>query len=133
MNRITWILALSAFVLTLGISSWHEGLWSTDEAASEEHPAPIKLSLAEPTAATRMAAVPFGPSQAATRALLLPEAPPELDVAAPPAPAAAAPPDTPPEVSDPQPQTEPYNTPDVDNGEMQSREDRAAAHSSRSH
>jgi hypothetical protein len=125
---ITWGAAVAAFVVTLGLSAWHEGLWGAD-GPRESAPLPV-VSLTNPA---QMQGRPFGPSRAALElAAPTPQATPLAAAAAAPT-APELQPEAAPEVSNSEPQAEPYNTPDVDNGEMQALRDRAALHSSRSH
>jgi hypothetical protein len=111
---MTWSLAAGAFVVALGVAAWYEGPWSGGDAPTTQR------------AVTQMPVRPFGPPPSATPRAVDP-APIAVAEATSPAPEAL------PEVSNTEPQTEPYNTPEVDNGEMQALRDRAAAHSARSH
>jgi hypothetical protein len=79
---VIWGLAGAAFLVTLGITSWREGLWSSDEPNAQ----------AGGAAASHSSPTPTHPSQVV-------ETPPAAAAAAPPR--AAAPNDTPPPAPSP--------------------------------
>lgn len=118
---LMWGLASIAFVVTLAISSWHEGLWASDEIATRRnHPA--ALASAEPMA---LPVRPFAPENAAPVAMT----PPAL---------AAAKPETQEQVQQPTPAAAEIPAPsmpiaeaEVDTTEFLAHRDRAAQHSSR--
>jgi hypothetical protein len=102
-------LTAGAFALTLAFSSWHDAVWRSEAApVPRAAPQPHQDSLV-PTGG--VASLPVAPTP---EALATP-----TDAAAP--------------AMQREPQSEPYSTPDVDNGEMRARRDRAAEHGSRSH
>jgi len=120
---LMWGLTSIAFVVTLAISSWHEGLWTSDEIPTlRNHPAAV--ASVEQTA---MPVRPFAPENAAPTAT----APPALAAAEPepraqeqqPTPAAA-------EIATP---SMPVATAEVDTTEFLAHRDRASQHSSRAH
>jgi hypothetical protein len=122
-------LAAAAFVITLAISSWHEGLWSADRSAAPRIVRPQAL------VAAQSPGNPFGPTSARAIQVANVEQSPapatQSDAPTPPEPAAVEEHQEP--ATDPQPQTEPYNAPDVDNGEMLQQMDQARHRNAREH
>lgn len=118
---LMWGLASIVFMVTLGISSWHEGLWSSDEPVITHHARP---AAAESEDITPLPARPFGPEKPAPEVLpalaaVTPQPPP------PPPPVEALPPaDIPPM---------PTAVPDMDEEDFLAHQDRAAQRGSRSH
>ena len=104
-------LIVAAFILTLAFSSWHDGLWRSDAAPVTRAVPQLHEDRLVPTVA--VGSRPFGPSAAA---MATPTA------AAAPAAAAMEP-----------AQSEPYSTPDVDNGDTRARSDRSAERGARTH
>jgi type IV secretory pathway VirB10-like protein len=120
---LMWGLASIVFVVTLGISSWHEGLWATDEPATAAHQT-------RPTAVasddiTPIPARPFGPEKPA------PTAVPALAAVTPQPPAPPPPPpaETPPPTDTSQPM--PVAVADMDEAIFMDHQDRAAQRGSR--
>jgi hypothetical protein len=118
---LMWGLMSIAFVVTLAISSWHEGLWTSDAIPARGN-RPVALSSAEPTT---LPVRPFAPEHAAPTAMTSP------------APAAAEP-ETQAQEQQPTPaaaEIAPPSTPiaeaEVDTTEFLAHRDRAAQHSSR--
>ena len=119
---LMWALASIVFVVTLGISSWHEGLWTSAEPATAAHRArPVAVASDD---STPMPERPFGPEKpapAAVPAIAAVTTPP------PPPPAEAPPPppaDTPSMSS---------AVPDMDEEEFRAHEDRASRRGGREH
>jgi hypothetical protein len=138
-KTITWGLAISAFVATLAISSWHEGLWHSGQSVAQ---APLERD------ATHIPTHPFDsvppgtlppPSRLPPIASAAPiAARPVLQTATPPPP--APPPPMPATESDPPPpptdsatDDTPSPVPDPDLEQFQQQADRAGEHSARSH
>jgi type IV secretory pathway VirB10-like protein len=116
---LMWGLASIVFVVTLGISSWHEGLWASDEPAAAHHTRPAAIANDE---ITPMPAQPFGPEKPAPTtvpALAAVTSPP------PPPPPVEAPPPT--DTSQPMPTA----VPDMDEAIFMDHQDRAAQRGSR--
>jgi type IV secretory pathway VirB10-like protein len=115
---LMWGLASIAFVVTLAISSWHEGLWPSDEATTRGNRATALAS----TDSTELPAQPFAPEHPAP-------ATPAAAVVTPPEQQAPAQTDaaTPAEPPPPMPVAEA----EVDTREFLAHRDRAAQHSSR--
>ena len=67
---LMWGLTSIAFVVTLAISSWHDGLWTSDAVPARGN-RPVALSLAEPTA---LPIRPFAPENAAPTVMTAPAA-----------------------------------------------------------
>lgn len=108
---LMWGLTSIAFVVTLAISSWHDGLWTSDAIPARGN-RPVALSSAEPTA---LPVRPFAPEHAAPMAMTSPApeqqpTPPAAEIAPPSMPIAEA---------------------EVDTTEFLSHRDRASQHSSR--
>jgi hypothetical protein len=120
---LMWGLASIAFVVTLAISSWHEGLWPYDEAPTRSNRA-ASLAPADPVP---LPAQPFAPEHPAP-----PAATPIVVAATPPQPQApqqpASPAPAPEETVPPMPTAEQ----EVDTSEFLAHRDRAAQHSARS-
>lgn len=117
---LMWGLASIVFVVTLGISSWHAGLWKADEpAVHHARPAAVASDDMAP-----MPVRPFGPEKPAPTV-----APPPVAAATPqpplPPPATEAPPpiDTPPESA--------AAVPDMDEADFRAHEERVAQQGSR--
>ena len=117
---LMWGLASIAFVVTLGISSWHEGLWASDEPATVHHTRPAAVANDD---ITPMPAQPFGPAKTAPAALPAIAA---VTPQPPPPPAEAPPPSDP---SEPMPNA----VADMDEAVFMDHQDRAAQHASRAH
>lgn len=126
-------LACAAFVVTLGISSWHNGLWhSGDSSTAQDVENAQRTRTLLSSAPTAQLARPFAPAVAAPAppppAATPPTPPP------PPAETKAGDPGPPaPELTQSTAQSEPSTSPEVDNGERLAEMDRAARHGSRSH
>lgn len=108
MERRILLCSLVASVLTLAFVFWYDGLRYDAVPATRAAPQPNKGSLVPTSAA---ASNPFAPTGAA--------APPATAIA-------------PPEPVQSEPQTEPYSTPDVDEGARLARGNRGAARGPRS-
>jgi hypothetical protein len=117
---LMWGLASIAFVVTLAISSWHEGLWPSDETITRGNSAPALASIDS----TELPAQPFAPEHPApavatpAAAVVAPQqqqAPAQMDI---PAPAESPPP-------------MPVAEAEVDTAEFLAHRDRASQHSSR--
>jgi hypothetical protein len=121
---LMWGLTSIAFLVTLAISSWHDGLWTSDAIPTRGN-RPAALASAEPTALPER---PFAPENAAPTAMT----PPVLAAAKPetetqpqeqqPTPPAAA------EITTP---SMPIAAPEADTAEFLAHRDRAWQHSSR--
>ena len=120
---LMWGLMSIAFVVTLAISSWHEGLWTSD-AIPTRGSRPAALASAEPT---ELPVRPFAPENAAPTAMT-------------PLPAAAAKPETQTQAQEQQPTpaaaeiatpSMPIAEAEVDTTEFLAHRDRASQHSSR--
>jgi len=118
---LMWGLTSIAFVVTLAISSWHDGLW-TSEAIPVRGNRPVALSLAEPTA---LPVRPFAPANAAPTAMTSPTP-------------AAAEPETQAQAQQPTPAAAEIATPgmpvaaaEVDTTEFLAHRDRASQHNFR--
>jgi hypothetical protein len=129
---ITWGLAITAFVATLGISSWHQGLWHSEEPMAQSNQ----------SAATDLAHIPAHPFDAVASApvpVMATAAPPPVTTpvlaAATPAPPPPVPPPAEPAQSPPATDSAtddtPSPVPDVDFEQFQAQADRAADHSAR--
>jgi hypothetical protein len=118
---LMWGLTSIAFVVTLAISSWHEGLWTSDAIPTRGN-RPVALASAEPT---ELPVRPFAPENAAPTAMTPPpvaEAKPETQAQEQqPTPAAA-------EIAAP---SMPIAAAEVDTTEFLAHRDRASQHSSR--
>jgi hypothetical protein len=118
---LMWGLASIAFVVTLAISSWHEGLWPSDEIPARGNSA-ATLTSADPAP---VPAQPFGPAHPAPAVVG-----PVLAAATPPQAQAPQQPETAmPAAYTPPPM--PTAEAEVDTAEFLSHRDRAALHSSR--
>jgi hypothetical protein len=117
---LMWGLASIAFVVTLAISSWHEGLWPYDDTPTRGNRV-ASLASADPVP---LPAQPFAPEHPAP-----PEATPIVVAAAPPQPQALHQPETPPPEEAPPPM--PAAEQEVDTTEFLAHRDRAAQHSAR--
>jgi hypothetical protein len=130
---IAWGLAITAFVATLGISSWHQGLWHSGEPVAQSRP---KATEVIHIPARPFEAVASAPVRAMAAAAPPPVATPALAAATrqPPLPPPSAPPTDP----QPSPATDsatddtPSPVPDVDYEQFQAQAERAAEHSARS-
>ena len=114
---LMWGLASIVFVLTLGISSWREGLWTSDEPAVH-HARPAAVASDD---ITPMPARPFGPEKAAPTVV-----PPRVAAATPP------PPPPPPAEAPPPIDTLPESTaavPDMDEADFRAHQSRGAQRS----
>ena len=116
---LMWGLASIVFVVTLGISSWHAGLWTSDEPAIRHaRPAPVASDDMTP-----MPLRPFAPEK------------PAPTVAPPPVAAATTqPPLVPPPAQTPPIDTPPQSTaavPDMDEADFRAHEERVAQQGSR--
>jgi hypothetical protein len=118
---LMWGLASIAFVVTLAISSWHEGLWPSDEIP------PRVNRLTAPTSADPMPipAQPFGPAHPAPAV-----ATPIVAAVSPPQPQAPQQPETI-EPADEPPPPIPTAEAEVDTAEFLRHRDRTAQHSAR--
>ena len=117
---LMWGLASIVFVVTLGISSWHEGLWASDEpAAAAHHTRPTAVASDD---ITPIPARPFGPEKAAPTPI------PALAAVTP-----QPPPPPPPEIPPPADTSQPMPTAvaDMDEAIFMDHQDRAAQHGSR--
>jgi len=117
---LMWGLASIAFVVTLAISSWNEGLWPSDETVTRGNHSTALVS----TDSTELPARPFAPEHPAAAAdapVLAAAAPTQPQAPQQNEPPAAA--DTPP----PMPTAEA----EVDTAEFLAHRDRASQHSSR--
>jgi hypothetical protein len=117
---LMWGLASIAFVVTLAISSWHEGLWPYDEAPTRSNRA-ASLASADPVP---LPAQPFAPEHPAP-----PAATPIVVAATPPQPQAPQQPET--AASEEAPPPMPAAEQEVDTTEFLAHRDRAAQHSAR--
>jgi hypothetical protein len=98
-------LMVGAFILTLTLSSWHDGLWRSDAApVTRAAPNPHEDGLVPRGAVAAPAAAAMNPPRAIA----------------------------PPEPAQSEPQSEPSSAPDVDDGERLARRDRGAERGSRS-
>ena len=112
---LMWGLASIVFVVTLGISSWHAGLWTSDEpAVRHARPAPVASDDMTP-----MPVRPFGPEKLAPTVSLPPVA------AATPQPPLPAPPAVVPPPIDPPPAST-AAVPDMDEADFRAHEERVA-------
>jgi hypothetical protein len=118
---LMWGLASIAFVVTLAISSWHEGLWPYDETPAHGDRA-VSLAFADPVP---LPAQPFAPQRPAPPAATPIQAAPTA-----PQPQAQQQPEPPPPVEAPPPL--PVAEQEVDTTEFLAHRDRAAQHSARS-
>jgi hypothetical protein len=120
---LMWGLTSIAFVVTLAISSWHDGLWTSDAIPTRGN-RPAALMSAEPTT---LPLRPFAPENAAPTAMTPPAlaaAKPETETQAReqhPTPSAA-------EIATP---SMPIAAAEVDTTEFLAHRDRASQHSSR--
>ena len=111
------------FVVTLGVSSWHEGLWTSNEPAVPAHRA-RPVAVASEDDITPIPAHPFGPDKPtptavpAIAAVTPPPPPPTPQVETPPPPSAEAP-----------SSAEPVQ--DMDEAEFRAHEERAAQRGAR--
>ena len=117
---LIWGLASIAFVVTLAISSWHEGLWASDETTTRGNRAPAVAS----TDSTELPARPFAPEHPP-----LATATPSAAVVTPPQPQAPQQSDMPPPAESPPPM--PVAEAEVDTAEFRAHRDRASSHSAR--
>lgn len=120
---LMWGLASIVFVVTLGFSSWHEGLWAADAPTTAHHTRPPADATSDDI--TPLPTRPFGPEKPAPAvvpalAAATPQPPPPPPAAEPPPPA-----DLPPPM--------PTAVPDMDEADFMAHQDRAAARGSRSH
>ena len=115
---LMWGLASIAFVVTLAISSWHEGLWPSDETITRGDRAAALAS----TDSTALPARPFAPEHPAPATL-------SAAVVTPPQPQAPQQADTPAPAESPPPM--PVAEAEVDTAEFLAHRDRASQHSSR--
>jgi hypothetical protein len=121
---LMWGLTSIAFVATLAISAWQQGLWPAEDVTPRvSHPIPIALASAE---STPMPLRPFAPANPAPAT-----AEPAIQAVATPQPQAPEqqPTPAPAEVSPP---SMPTAVPDVDEEEFLAHRDRAAQRGSRS-
>jgi hypothetical protein len=132
---IIWGLAISAFVATLAISSWHEGLWHSGEAVAQTPPERDATHIpSHPFESVPPGTLP-PPGRLPPIASAAPVAArPVLQTATPPPPA------PPPAESDPQPpptdsatDDTPSPVPDPDYEQFQQQADRGGERSARSH
>src|ERR1700722_4261827 len=114
---LMWGLASITFVVTLAITSWHDGLWQSDEMAAPAHNVRTASSTTEETVG--LPARPFAPEHAVAPLTPPPPPPPPPE----PAPQEALPPPVEPEQVSAQ---------ELDEQEFQSHRDRASEHSARS-
>lgn len=119
---LMWGLASIAFVVTLAFSSWHEGLWSSDEEAPTRGNRTTTLASPDPMP---LPAQPFAPKHPAPAVET-----PIVVAATPPQPQALQQPETPPPEDAPPPM--PTAEQEVDTAQFPDRRDRAAQHSARS-
>lgn len=120
---LMWGLASITFVVTLAITSWHDGLWQSDETVTPAHNVRTASFTTEET--VDMPARPFAPEHAVP--------PPPVETVA----AVTPPPPPPPEPAPqetPAPAVEPeqVSAQELDEQEFQSHRDRASEHSARS-
>ena len=120
---LMWGLTSIAFLVTLAISSWHDGLWTSDAIPTRGN-RPAALASAEPTA---LPLRPFAPENAAPTSMT----PPALAAAKPET-------ETQPQEQQPTPAAAEITTPsmpiaaaEVDTTEFLAHRDRASQHSSR--
>ena len=116
---LMWGLASIVFVVTLGISSWHEGLWASDEPAAAHDVRPTAVASED---IPPMPARPFGPEKPAPTAVPVIAA---VTPQPPPPPLAETPP--PADTSQPMPTA----VPDMDEADFLAHQDRATQHGSR--
>ena len=117
---LMWGLASIAFVVTLAISSWHEGLWPYDGTPTRGNRVASLVS-ADPVP---LPSQPFAPEHPAP-----PAATPLVVAATPPQPKDLQQPETPPPEEAPPPM--PTAEQEVDTTEFLAHRDRAAQHSAR--
>ena len=117
---LMWGLSSIAFVVTLAISSWHEGLWPSDEAITRGNRAAAVAS----TDSTELPARPFAPEHPAPAV-----APPAAAVVIPPQAQAPQHTDIPAPAESPPPM--PVAEAEVDAAEFLAHRDRASQHSAR--
>ena len=117
---LMWGLASIVFVVTLGISSWHEGLWTPDEPATAQYARPAAVASDD---ITPMPARPFGPDKPA------PTAVPAIAAVTPQPPPPPPPAETPPPADTSQPM--PTAVADMDEAIFMDHQDRAAQRGSR--
>lgn len=122
---LMWGLASITFVVTLGITSWNDGLWQSDPTMpTRAHNARTVSLTTDDT--TDVPFRPFAPTHAA------PPAAPAEKVAAvtppPPAPVESAPEQAPPPADEPSTQV---SARELDEADFQAHRDRAAEHSAR--
>ena len=117
---LMWGLASIAFVVTLAISSWQEGLWPSDGTITRGNRAPALASIES----TELPARPFAPEHP-TSAVATPAA----AVVTPPPQQAPAQTDIPAPAESPPPM--PVAEAEVDTTEFLAHRDRASQHSSR--
>lgn len=125
-------LACTAFVVTLGVSSWREGLWHSGGSQTAQDIENVRRtrSLLSATVPATQPAHPFAPAVVAPEVVATAAAAPSP----PPATVESTPLSAPaPELTQSQAQSEPSTSPEVDNGEMLDRMDRAARRGARSH
>jgi hypothetical protein len=115
---LIWGLASIAFVVTLAISSWHEGLWASDETTTRGN----RAAAVAPTDSMELPARPFAPEHPAL-------ATPSAAVVTPPQPQVPQQTDTPAPAESPPPM--PVAEAEVDTAEFLAHRDRASQHSSR--
>jgi hypothetical protein len=118
---LMWGLASIAFAVTLAISSWHEGLWPSDETLSRGN-RPTAFASADPMP---LPAQPFGPAHPAPAV-----ATPIVTAVTPPQPQAPQQPDTVGPASE-SPPPMPTAEAEVDTAEFLRHRDRAAQHGAR--
>ena len=120
---LMWGLASIVFVVTLGVSSWHEGLWASSAdtpsapVTHRNRPVPVQSDDTTPIPAR-----PFGPDKPAS-------APVPAIAAVTPPPPVAPPPEEPPV---PQIPIADHPVPDMDEQEFRAHEERATQRGERS-
>jgi hypothetical protein len=117
---LMWGLASIVFVVTLGISSWHAGLWTSDEPAVR-HARPGAVASED---MTPMPVRPFGPEKSAPTV-----APPPVAAATPQSPLPPPPAQAPPPIETPPQST--AAVPDLDEADFRAHEERVARQGSR--
>ena len=138
-KTITWGLALSAFVVTLAISSWREGLWHSGEQTAMASASPgsdathiparpfEKVASSGPTPVRPAPLAPAVP--VATRPMMVAAAPPPPPPAPPPV-AESAPAPAP---ADSATDDTPSPVPDPDEEQVRQQAERSAERGARSH
>ena len=121
---LMWAFASIVFVVTLGISSWQEGLWASPNEPTAAHHTHLAALASDDVAP--MPTRPFSPETPA----VAPPPPPPVVAAVTPQPPPPPPAETPPPADTP---PMPSAVPDMDEEEFRAHEDRAAQHSARAH